>query len=448
MFLDLISLRKEGYLGGIQLSMWDHTFGPMTPTVWEACMETTKEIRRSLSIMTLQSYYRNEEFVPIHKRIKIFNQMDDSSIITTFHILSSFNLIVIGTLFSCKFNRKQTKFSLAVILSKEYLEKYLPIHSYIETQLIRVTQAFTILLETTSNISEAGEYLCPNLWYFQRYLDLHMSCGIGQPRLPMTIFYSSFGSQIEFLSLIITSHFQTFGSTIIMGNDPEEVNYFLETLSFFLRKKERRLSLKLINNPDNVQSTVLDFVDFEELKKSITKTQRKRRKNVLNTIKNEQEYKNVMGGGNGKRTETETEKVKRNKNEKENEKGKEKEREREKRTETEKENIKKNDNINNNKNKSKKETETETETEKEKEKEKENIKKNDNINKNKSKKETETETEKEKEKENEKENENIKKNDNINNNKNINKSKEKQKGKRERKRKKKMKMKGKGKWTI
>ncbi|KAJ6252056.1 guanine nucleotide exchange c9orf72 [Anaeramoeba flamelloides] len=262
----LISLRQDGYLSGIQLSAWDNVLGPQVLQVWQGSKVFTSGNQMKIAKLTLSPDLiesdQNEDH-DSHLSWEYRTSRKDS--ISNFHFIPLISVILTSKTFLAPVQGKLTMMSLSVLLDLKNSELYLPIHPLVENQLLIITRMFLGYLDTQS-IENSCQMICEDLWYFQDYLEIHMNCKIPKTLFSLTIFERPKPEyDLDFLAQVITSHYQTFGSTVVVGYERDQVNYFLDSLSIFLRKSERRLSLYL-NKPPETQNDLFIVEDFLEIK--------------------------------------------------------------------------------------------------------------------------------------------------------------------------------------
>jgi len=81
-------------------------------------------------------------------------------------------------------------------------------------------------------------------------------------KLSQTLFYEANAYELEFLSKVITSHLQTHGCTIVIGDNTPLINMFIDSLSLFLTtSSEKKRSSHVVANRNYVPDLVLQGIE-------------------------------------------------------------------------------------------------------------------------------------------------------------------------------------------
>ncbi|KAJ5073373.1 guanine nucleotide exchange c9orf72 [Anaeramoeba ignava] len=222
---------KPKISSAIQLSLWDDVLGPRAEKVWQ---------EESNPIISHEA----QTYLARHTLSSDISREDTETIDSNFHIIPDFNYIVS----SVSFRQQQsptssTSMSLSLLLHRNLLETYLPIYRLSEERLKSLAVNLkTLLSQENTTRQQAVDKLTQYALKFQEYIRVHLECKLEPVKIPLTFFSSSKAYKPDFLAKAITSHLQTFCCSVVTGTNEEEINYFIDSLSFFFRLKEHRLS--------------------------------------------------------------------------------------------------------------------------------------------------------------------------------------------------------------
>ncbi|EGC33742.1 hypothetical protein DICPUDRAFT_80518, partial [Dictyostelium purpureum] len=219
--VDLTHLYTFQIFQGAQLSVWHDTAGPVVEQLWKY-----KDIGSDF-----QAFIARQTLCGLDPK----NTADE----IRFNIYPDQGFMVLSHIFNSKYNDSLTKFALSVFLSITNFNEYLPIHDII---VDRVTCLSCKLLKNYSlNITDHLELFTKELVLTMINVEQLFLSGYPSINISSTCFNEPKIDQ-EFLVRALTSHFQTYGSTIVIGSNPETVLMWMDTISLFLTPKERKLA--------------------------------------------------------------------------------------------------------------------------------------------------------------------------------------------------------------
>ncbi|KAM9961054.1 hypothetical protein ACTFIW_010228 [Dictyostelium discoideum] len=229
--IDLNQLYKSFQVfQGAQLSVWHDTAGPVIEQSWYY-KELPLDFKQFIARQTLCG-------------LDPKNTCDEFR----FNIYPDQGVLVLSHIFNSKYNDSLTKFALSLYLSINFFNDYLPIHDII---VDRITCLSCKLLKMyTLNLIDQSDLFTKELVLTMINIE-HLFLSnynekCGSISVSNTCFNDSKIDQ-DFLIRVLTSHFQTYGSTIIIGSNADLVYQWMDTIYLFLTPKERKLTTRNLN---------------------------------------------------------------------------------------------------------------------------------------------------------------------------------------------------------
>ncbi|KAJ3425010.1 guanine nucleotide exchange c9orf72 [Anaeramoeba flamelloides] len=227
-----IPLGPKTKIASILFSLWDNVLGPRTQCIWVGTKNISVEVQKYLAKNTLSSDLG-----------KCGLDLD-----TGFHIVPNLGYVISSVSFTAPVKGEYTRLSLSLLLHQSDLDQYLPIYHLIEQRLEFLAQNITQLLQNDCQLNKVIQKLNKNVQDFQIYTDQHLLSGIKRASINDTFWFSSTDFEFTFLEKALTSHFQTFGCSVVSGSNQEEINFFIDSLSIIQTPNEHRLSTRINEN--------------------------------------------------------------------------------------------------------------------------------------------------------------------------------------------------------
>eukprot|EP01117_Protostelium_nocturnum_P018020 TRINITY_DN7438_c0_g1_i1.p1 TRINITY_DN7438_c0_g1~~TRINITY_DN7438_c0_g1_i1.p1 ORF type:complete len:491 (-),score=132.98 TRINITY_DN7438_c0_g1_i1:194-1666(-) len=220
---------ESSWISALQLSRWDNISGPKVEQIWIGTEELSEETQISIARNTLCGELSRGE-------------TETEEVENKFHLLSDLGFTVTSSLFSgCWGSQTTYRMSLSFIVNTAHYQKYLLMHSLVEDRLFHLVPIMKNLLEKqfSSAMVAFTSQLGPYISNLQQ---------VFVSSLPPVISHKTFLSQqtqypMDFLSRAVTSHLQTHGNTVVIGDNEEKINQFIDSLSIFtINSGERQKS--------------------------------------------------------------------------------------------------------------------------------------------------------------------------------------------------------------
>jgi len=197
----------------------------------------------------------------------------ETSMETKFHVFNSY--VIMSTMFGGPWMGAFTKFSLSIIVNRTHLQRYLVLHRVVEDRLFQLVSKLKALLN--KNPKTALEAFGAQLGPFITNLENLFIASLPSVNFTQTLFFE--GSQThECLARAVTSHLQSHGCTVVLGDDTKLIDMFVDSLSLFLMNSvERQRSSHVIQGrgytPDLIlQGVVGGSLSDEEVIQSLLPT--------------------------------------------------------------------------------------------------------------------------------------------------------------------------------
>lgn len=225
-------LAESGPFTAVVLCYWDNVLGPRLQHVWRAAAGDVQSQESSVCYVVGRTLHG-----------ELLRDVPDNVVDTKLFVLKDHNIVCHSFIFSGRDKCGTNISGLSLILPISELKNYLPLVELAEERIkiliakLRVLQA----KDLTSSLSSFGIYV-PN---FIRTITSLRTAGIPDS-IPLneTAFGLGKANIFDniFLMRVITSHLQTFGSTLVVGKALDKVNMMVNTLALLLPVEERRRS--------------------------------------------------------------------------------------------------------------------------------------------------------------------------------------------------------------
>ncbi|KYR02256.1 origin recognition complex subunit 2 [Tieghemostelium lacteum] len=238
--IDLSSHHKFQVFTGAQLSVWQDTAGPTVDKLWKTRDNLTPEFQSFIARQTLcglDPTSTNDEL--------------------RFNIYPDLQLMVPSHIFNSRHSDILTKFSFSLYFNIQYFNEYLQLHDIIADRMSYLS--CRLLKEYSLNQNDLESFKKELVSMMINIEHLFLS---SYPNV--NILNTLFGDQkmdTDFFIKALTSHMQTYGTTVVIGSSEALIQKWLDTLSLFLTVKERKVSSRQINKefiPDMMIQGLLD----------------------------------------------------------------------------------------------------------------------------------------------------------------------------------------------
>mmetsp|Transcript_24596 Transcript_24596/g.27363 ORF Transcript_24596/g.27363 Transcript_24596/m.27363 type:complete len:475 (+) Transcript_24596:94-1518(+) len=251
-------------VSNVTLSLWDNVSGPRFEKLWISPLDkSTPEDRMYASRYTLGSELVSDG---AHMEMK-------------FQVVPERKYFSHSRLFRAQYRGALTLFALSVAFPLASLPHYLRLHHIIQDRVKHLVIMYMYLLRKT-NEEKALEVFDAHVPIFMKEVDNLFAAGPQPAQFHKTIFQqqASNKTDLAFLAKAVTSHLQTHGSTVVIGNDVQSLESYLESLSFFLVWDEKKRACTRVDRgrgyiPDLLlQGIIADSIPDEEIIKSMLPT--------------------------------------------------------------------------------------------------------------------------------------------------------------------------------
>eukprot|EP00013_Stygamoeba_regulata_P000762 CAMPEP_0177637548 /NCGR_PEP_ID=MMETSP0447-20121125/5028_1 /TAXON_ID=0 /ORGANISM="Stygamoeba regulata, Strain BSH-02190019" /LENGTH=442 /DNA_ID=CAMNT_0019139479 /DNA_START=58 /DNA_END=1383 /DNA_ORIENTATION=+ len=223
-----LKLKPASWLSGLQLSAWDNIYGPIVKQFWEGSEDVSISNQKWVARYTLSG--------------EISSQTSAEQPFTCFHLLSDLDLIVSTVIFKSQHQGKVSESSLTALAKSQCLPRYLCLHEVMADRLLCLAKKYIAIqnLSTETQIEALDALLPPVI----NNLDVLFHSVLPALRFSNTYFFSKYHTSLDadFLAKAVTSHLQTFGSTVVVGKSESTVNKLIDSLSIFDDQCSRKRS--------------------------------------------------------------------------------------------------------------------------------------------------------------------------------------------------------------
>lgn len=242
-------LKESGPFVAVVLSCWDNVLGPRLQHVWRGNGDTESQ-EKSVKYVVGRTLHG-----------ELLRDAPENVVDTKLYVVKDYGIVCHSFIFSgCdKYGINISALSFIIPLSE--FQNYLPLLELVEERVkiliakLRVLQAKNL----TSSLSAFSKYL-PR--FIQTIASLKTAGIPDSIPLSETSFGPGQASSLDdhFLRRVITSHLQTFGSTLVVGKALDKVNLMVNTLALMLSPEERKRSRYAVDTLANDSS---DFYDSD-----------------------------------------------------------------------------------------------------------------------------------------------------------------------------------------
>lgn len=233
----MMQVEKDTFFTAVLLSTWDNIVGPRVKQVWIGHDELDDNFYLRLLPFVAKCTLNGE----ISR-----DGVGESKPEMKFYVLSELGYIMVTFVFTTPVGAQAHPglFSLSLILPTKKMNTYLPLHQLCADRMSSLIKKLQVLLQTDGSTDAAlGSFTQVLIPFLSNIADI----GISSVSDGIDISQTYFGTgrewiDIAFLRTAITSHLQTGGSTIVLGDNAERVNAMIDTLAVFLTAEERRRS--------------------------------------------------------------------------------------------------------------------------------------------------------------------------------------------------------------
>ncbi|KAF2073292.1 hypothetical protein CYY_005391 [Polysphondylium violaceum] len=229
-----------------QLSVWSNTAGPVVEQLWKI-----KDVP-----IDFQAFTARQTLCGLDPK----NTSDE----VRFNMYPEHGFMVLSHIFNSKYtDLLSTKFAFSLYLNISFFNDYLPLHDIIVDRLTFLS--CKILKAYTKNIPLENELFSKELINTMINVEkLFIHNGYPNVNISNTWFSDPL-VDTDFLIKVLTSHFQTHGSTIIYGSHSEYVLKWMDTLSLFLTTKERKIASRNLNLKEYIPDIIIQgFIDVTQ----------------------------------------------------------------------------------------------------------------------------------------------------------------------------------------
>ena len=238
------------YFSSIALAVWDNIHGPKLLHVWTG--QNPRALNDDRKLVTIANFTLNDEA-----------GRDQEGIETKFYSLPKHGVIASAFVFSLEVvEGKQAIFSFILILPYHELSEYLARHAFCQdkaekllcnhfvSHLVKMSSEKALLIDKVDKV--ISECFRTPLMIFTELMSSIRAYAIPHPIDIKQTFLGDIPAlerqSPNFLKKAITSHLQTGGYTVVLGQDSESVNRMILTLGLFLTPKEQKTS-RLLSSP-------------------------------------------------------------------------------------------------------------------------------------------------------------------------------------------------------
>ncbi|XP_046405999.1 guanine nucleotide exchange C9orf72-like [Ischnura elegans] len=155
---------------------------------------------------------------------------------TSFYVVPDVNLVFISLMFLVKEGRILVPYSIAIIASYDNYHYFLRLRGLCLLWLRRIAFRFNTLLTKNSSSFDSSLWNKVNEWI----LDFcNMLIEVNRTGLGTQTLTSGRAVDLKIMKRALTSHLQTFGSSVVIGKTAEDINDVLCFLGLFLNEADR-----------------------------------------------------------------------------------------------------------------------------------------------------------------------------------------------------------------
>ncbi|KAH7827583.1 putative guanine nucleotide exchange protein C9orf72 [Monocercomonoides exilis] len=208
------------YVDGFLLSTWDNILGPKVIKLWGSVSRFSTDELGYIGRNVLDSEFCKPSM--------------GNNIESKISFLHEPPLLLISSLFAASQQKRESRFSFTLVVKRKYHSRYSKIATIIEERMSVLAIRLKNLLETVPDcINHFGKLLKKKALEIEA---LFMA-GVKPPIVEETYLYAgdfeTNSAWMKFLLLCLTSHLQTSGNTVVVGEDISAVNKMISTLLLF-----------------------------------------------------------------------------------------------------------------------------------------------------------------------------------------------------------------------
>ncbi|KAL9951273.1 hypothetical protein ACROYT_G043911 [Oculina patagonica] len=224
-------LKESGPFVAIVLSYWDNVLGPRLQHVWRGAGDTESQ-ESSVKYVVGRTLHG-----------ELLRDAPENMVDTKLFVLKDHNIVCHSFIFSGCDKSGANISGLSLIVPFSEYKSYLPFIELVEERVKILIAKLRVL--QAKDLSSAMSAFSVNLPRFIQTITSLKTTGVPES-IPLS--ETAFGPgqadifDDRFLRRVITSHLQTFGSTLIIGKALDKVNLMVNTLALLLPSEERKRS--------------------------------------------------------------------------------------------------------------------------------------------------------------------------------------------------------------
>lgn len=213
----------------IIICVWDFTTGPKTLKIFHGRENNQLEDELIHFVTTFPLFGEAGREKEIQDKVEM-----------KFNVFSERQLMVLTSYFCAKYQNDFTVFTINLLMDRSMMNQYLQIHSIINEKMIYLGKIFQHLCTNYKlDITKTLNYFHKHLVEFVDLYDSLSTAGLIDFQIKDTLLSKK--DDREFIGKVITSHLLMHGYTVVIGEEPSQVNKMVNTLSLFLLSNDFRL---------------------------------------------------------------------------------------------------------------------------------------------------------------------------------------------------------------
>ncbi|XP_032232039.2 guanine nucleotide exchange factor C9orf72 homolog [Nematostella vectensis] len=232
-------LADSGPFMGIVLSYWDNILGPRLRHVWRGGGE---EKNQENCVKYVVSRTLNGE---------LLRDAPENVVDTKLFVIKEKGIVCHSFIFTGRDSSGSNISALSLMLPHIDMAGYLPLVELVEDR-VKILIAKLRVLQTKDLNSSLGNFSMVLPRFIQTLISLQHSSLPKDIPINNTVFSADHNVVFDpvFLRRVITSHLQTFGSTMVIGQSISRVNLMINSLALFLSSNERQKSRYAVDGAD------------------------------------------------------------------------------------------------------------------------------------------------------------------------------------------------------
>ena len=253
------NILKSRHLSALIVSYWDNNVGPKPMKVWNGRV-SRHEYLTDDNLLFISRFSMMDD-MPRYEEIK-------NNVEIKFNIMSDIKAMVFTAVFCSKnwekgnmktsfFRRKAdpppTLFTISLVMNRDNLSRFMAINFIVKEKMLTLARILQHFADTYMNVNEAAVLTNfeTHLFEFTQLYDSLCRTVFEPPTF--NLYHTLFNDKLAlkklfekeeenlFLQRAITSHLETHGYSVIVGQHLEEVNVWVNTLAMFLSQQEKQL---------------------------------------------------------------------------------------------------------------------------------------------------------------------------------------------------------------